>query len=620
MPQPRQRLRNLKVSEVSLVDEGDNPGARVVMFKRRTAKQPAAGDVSTDAPLGDREPARRRPRRRRGAVDGDNAVAKLTAQTSAAGEGPHTHPIELPDGAIAGGTFRTERVEGHFHDVVLPDMQPGDTTNVETSVGDDHTHSLEVTAVERVTQRREKQDQDFRTQGGTRFRRNAWALNAGNPSEWKLRLFDSQADADANRPSVRLTAAAAQALGPAGFRGQRVQLPSGARQRVIGRVRAAWLRARRQAGQEVGRDDLPTVLKGHVMGRLLDKFYEMLGRDDPEEEIEKRLFDEIRADTMNEQVADAVLSRVGDFAHSVRSILFGPDEDEDGNTLNKQALIGTSLGQFVENMEGELGDIFAGRIVKLFEDDDDDLDDAEVEKRLRAFFNDDEPPADSASATQKEGQMDLSKLSKEDRAEVEAALDKAGTVDELTQSNEAKDAEIAKLTKADGDDTDPDPLEALPDEVRKVVDPLLKAANDRADKAEESNTSLTKRLDVIEADTARTKFEKSVGDLTGLPQKRDEIIDLLWTMTDDDARGTMQKNLEAAAAAARRGNVFGEIGSGIGGGDTGSAYAKIEAAAVEIRKADPSMTIEKARAQAMNDNPDLYDSYLEESDARTPIN
>lgn len=206
--------------------------------------------------------------------------------------------------------------------------------------------------------------------------------------------------------------------------------------------------------------------------------------------------------------------------------------------------------------------------------------------------------------------MDLSKLSKKDQAEVEAALTKAGTVEDLTTQLATVTAKVAELEK--DPDKDPDPLESLPEDVRKVVDPLLKSAQDEATKATSENAVLKGRIDKIEASNAREAFAKGIGDLNGLPQKREEIVELLWTMTDEEARGTMQKNLEAAAAAARRGNVFGAIGSDLGGDGDGSSYAKIEAAAVEIRKGNPKLTEAQSRAQAMNDNPELYDAYLEE--------
>jgi hypothetical protein len=50
-------------------------------------------------------------------------------------------------------------------------------------------------------------------------------------SDWKLRIC---------KRNAAIIGAAAAALGPGGFRGNRVQLPSAARGRVVACVRSAW--------------------------------------------------------------------------------------------------------------------------------------------------------------------------------------------------------------------------------------------------------------------------------------------------------------------------------------------------------------------------------------------
>jgi len=76
-------------------------------------------------------------------------------------------------------------------------------------------------------------------------------------STWKLPLFDRPEDVP-DEPSVRRTAAAAQALEPEGFRGRQVEIPEGvSRAAVKRRVLRAWLAARPDAT----RRDAPDVLK-----------------------------------------------------------------------------------------------------------------------------------------------------------------------------------------------------------------------------------------------------------------------------------------------------------------------------------------------------------------------
>jgi len=99
-----------------------------------------------------------------------------------------------------------------------------------------------------------------RTDGGQEFPAGAYAYvpDPTKPSTWKLKLFDMPGDVP-NKPSVVLTAAAAQALSPAGFRGNQVQIPSADLAGVKQKVRAAWLKAR--AGRPPEERQLPTVLK-----------------------------------------------------------------------------------------------------------------------------------------------------------------------------------------------------------------------------------------------------------------------------------------------------------------------------------------------------------------------
>lgn len=645
---PRRKLVDLVVGEVSLVDDGDNPGARTILFKRRSRTNrpgmPGYDPSKARHPTGtmsDEDDERRRRLRtfgRRGAAGSARRrfVGKLrvvTRQQESGGASPHTHTIELPNGPLSAGTFRTSRDQNHTHDVQLPDLQPGESASVETSQANpeppegvsQHSHSVSVTAREApvAARRTRKQEQDFKTEGGTRFRRNAFAFapTGSNPSEWKLRLFDSQANADANRPSVRITAAAATALGPSGFRGQRVQIPASARGAVKRRVLAAWVRARRTAGQTVSRDDAPPALKGRidVFDKLIGIVTKFAGKA-PDEETRKRLFDEVRSESSHEQVVEVLMARVGDLARSMREILFMPEAE--GESSNPEQLVKQTLSQFSDSMGDELGDIFAGRIVKALDLEGAEIgvdelgpppEQSEIEEVLSDVLGaepeDDSQPDDGS--TKEEG-MDLSTLSQEDRKTVETALEASGTVAKLQGKLDDQGKEIAKLKRAITGEDDPieDPLEGLDEEVRKRVEPQLKAANEAAAKATTENEALRKRLDKIEADSEFTTFEKGVGDLNGLGQKREDLVKMMYALPKEQ-RETTQKSLEAAANMARSGVLFEELGSGLTG--TGSAYEQITAISEEIRKANPGMSEAVAKKEAMEKNPELYDQYLAES-------
>ena len=337
-------------------------------------------------------------------------------------------------------------------------------------------------------------------------------------------------------------------------------------------------------------------------------------RHDPEEDEErrrqrlkpkvtKRTFDEVRVASQLEFVHDILMNRIGDLRQAISESLFKfRDEDDDRDA---EATIKRSLGQFAESMSGDLGEIFAGRLLKAL--DCADPTPEAIEKALIAAFDHSTTPADAADTTEG-GHMDLSKLTKKDREAVEAAIAKAGGVADLETTIETQKAEIAKLTPADDDD---DPLKGVDESVRKVMEPLLKAQADEQTRVAKENTDLKTRLAKIEETAARNIFEKSVGDLDGLPTPRAELIESLYKITDVESRAAMLKTLEAAAAAARMGVLTGGIGSELTEG--GTAYAKIEALAEELRKTEPTLTAEIAKTRVMNAHPELYDAVLAES-------
>lgn len=619
MPQhrtkPKQRLRNLKVNEISLVDDGDNPGADVLVWKRRSERNkpgmpgydpskrraddpegrgffayptpaeqelfgkafhlPGQASSAADCPPGwrfdaDRKMCIRVVRQARHPLRKQPTVSDV----SPAGESDEERrrrrrrrgPRSERTGSVPSGRqfLQQRRIRK------LTETTSSDGTTPET----EHSHELilpdgPISAGRFITE--EAQGQTLHTHEVL-----LTDLEPGQEGDFQT------SENDGHTHSVRVTAT----------------------ESVNNRGGRRFVRSR----------DGGAPMRLSWLEKFADTIREWSGKD-PDDDLEKRLFDDVRAERMTGQITDALMSRVGDLAESVREIMFDggmsehdPEED-----------VAETLKQFCSAMDDELAGIFAGQIAKRLDQGDDEgaPSDNEIEEILKDLFT--QPTGTAPGATRKEGDsgMDLTKLSKKDRAEVEAALTKAGTVEDLTTQLATASAEVAKLKK-DGEGEEEDPLKSLPEDVRKVVDPLLKSAQDQASKATTENADLRKRLDKIEADNARETFSKGIGDLTGLPQKRDDLVELLWTMTDAEARGTMQKNLEAAAAAARRGNVFGSIGSDLGGDGDGSAYAKIEAAAVDIRKSNPKLTEAQARAQAMNDNPELYDAYLEED--RLPIN
>ena len=73
---------------------------------------------------------------------------------------------------------------------------------------------------------------------------------------------------------------------------------------------------------------------------------------------------------------------------------------------------------------------------------------------------------------------------------------------------------------------------------------------------------------------------------------------------------SLENLLKAADKGLSSGDVFKEYGSSLSGGGSGSAESQIDAKARSLVEKSTDLTIEKARAKVMNDNPELYTQYL----------
>ncbi len=148
-----------------------------------------------------------------------------------------------------------------------------------------------------------------------------------------------------------------------------------------------------------------------------------------------------------------------------------------------------------------------------------------------------------------------------------------------------------------------------PDELSDAVKALLQ-------KAEDEKADLKTRLEKAEADTAklaaekrRARFIKLAGELKHLPPV---VADDFAAVLDKTEAGLGEKDfgklftvLKSADAVAADSSLFKEFGSAQSG-ETQSAATQIESKAEELRKADPSLSPERARTKVLKANPALY--------------
>lgn len=99
----------------------------------------------------------------------------------------------------------------------------------------------------------------------------AYVPDAESPSTWKLRLTSTPG----GDPDPGIVGAAIAALGPGGFRGNRVQIPAADLPKVKAKVRAAW----KKANPEKDASDMPDTIKMSAddIRVFINKSHELVG-------------------------------------------------------------------------------------------------------------------------------------------------------------------------------------------------------------------------------------------------------------------------------------------------------------------------------------------------------
>ncbi len=340
-----------------------------------------------------------------------------------------------------------------------------------------------------------------------------------------------------------------------------------------------------------------------VYQEALDALRVTLGRE-PSDEMRKQLFDDVRAKASREDAFQVLQSRIEDLSKSVFDILFLADEED---TTDPEAMLQETMKQFVDATQGELTDILAGRIIKQFGEAEAPPDPDEFTDLLSEFFE--KSQAELVGEEQEEEGMDLSKLTPEDRAIVEKALEQAGLVEQLNKSLEEATTKISELEKAvasaseGGGDDDDDVTKGLPPAAAAFVKATA-AKNELLEKQVKEMADFSKKAE-LKAGIVSKVDSLAIG--------VDAVVDALWSIPDDDARANVLKVLEAANVAVAKAGAMASLGSDATTGLT-SAAAKFEALAEEIVKRDPKITMIEARAKAITENPVLYDEYMAEAE------
>ena len=189
-------------------------------------------------------------------------------------------------------------------------------------------------------------------------------------------------------------------------------------------------------------------------------------------------------------------------------------------------------------------------------------------------------------------------------AKVETDLAKAqGDAKAAGERADKAEADVAELRKAKA--VDPDSDEGFAELVKGM--PAAQAEFLKAERAKRKalESDVAKMRDTARA----SEFLAKAKDYRHVPGKPEELAEALRKADDAGVLEVVERVLKAADAALEKAGLTKPIGSDQGGaGD--DPMAKVEAAAGELRKANPKLTREQAIAKAIEENPDLYRAYL----------
>ena len=204
--------------------------------------------------------------------------------------------------------------------------------------------------------------------------------------------------------------------------------------------------------------------------------------------------------------------------------------------------------------------------------------------------------------------IDKSLFSPEELAMYQALIAKASVDPEGAQKQMEEETELPPAPPRAAEPEEPETEEEV--ETEKCVtrtrksdaDPVLEKALDRLDALEKS--AEMKEL------TGVAKKYAVLGD------NEAELVQTLYGLKKSDNPANYDayiKVLDKSLALVEKSGIYAEIGkSGRGQGGAGSALDRVEAAASEIQKSDPTLSREQAVVKAWEANPDLLAEYESE--------
>lgn len=363
----------------------------------------------------------------------------------------------------------------------------------------------------------------------------------------------------------------------------------------------------------------------------LKKFFsgivKMFGGVDPEEmdavieAIEKgeaTSFHEQMNERRNRKIADEIWDTCFALQTSLCSIL----NDESMDSKQASDAMSDSLDEFIQVISDSISDWSSGKAKNIVRKEDSPVSPADLEvlkaahARLSETINkaaeEQQPTTQEAKGEQEEMKIDKSKLTPAELAFLDSIEKRYGT-DEVEKSNVPEDGQPAPATE---DEPTPDVAKSAPQATEPVqatqpedADDIYKGLHPAVKAEMESLRKFRDEVENKELSMVAKKYEI-------IGKKADELVPVLKSMK---AAGGSAYNdyiavLDQSVTLAEQSGVFSEIGKsgGATNGESGDAWARAEAKAVELMKSKNNITKSQALDEVFMNDPALAKECEEE--------
>ena len=205
--------------------------------------------------------------------------------------------------------------------------------------------------------------------------------------------------------------------------------------------------------------------------------------------------------------------------------------------------------------------------------------------------------------------IDKSLFSPEELAMYQALLAKAAVNPEENQEEMEEELPPAPPVRPRAPEPEPEPEE----EEEEEVETEKCDTRTRKSAADPRLTAALARLDTLEKSAEMEKLTSVAKKYAALGEDEAELAQTLYDLKKSNAANyeAYIKILDKSLDLVTKSGIFAEIGKS-GRGARGSVEDRIEAAATEIQKSDPSLSREQAVVKAWDANPDLLAEYEQE--------